>query len=42
MIDLNDLAYKMRNVAYVRKTNGANVDTDTMAMLKHCASEKEL
>lgn len=39
MIDLNDLAYKMRNVAYVRKTNGANVDTDTMAMLKHCASE---
>ena len=39
MIDLNELAYKMRNVAYVRKTNGANVDTDTMAMLKHCASE---
>lgn len=39
MIDLNDLAYKMRNVAYVRKTKGANVDTDTMAMLKHCASE---
>lgn len=39
MIDLNDLAYKMRNVAYVRKTNGANVDTDTMTMLKHCASE---
>lgn len=39
MIDLNDLAYKMRNVAYVRKTNGANVDTDSMKMLKHCATE---
>lgn len=39
MIDLNDLAYKMRNVAYVRKMNGGKVDTDTMAMLKHCASE---
>lgn len=39
MIDLNDLAYKMRNVAYARKMNGGKVDTDTMAMLKHCASE---
>ena len=34
MIDLNDLAYKMRNVAYARKMNGGKVDTDTMAMLK--------
>lgn len=39
MIDLNDLAYKMRNVAYARKMNGGKVDTDTMAMLKHCATE---
>lgn len=39
MIDLNDLAYKMRNVAHARKMNGAKIDTDTMAMLKHCASE---
>lgn len=39
MIDLNDLAYKMRNVAYARKMNGGKVDTDTMAMLKHCANE---
>ena len=39
MIDLNDLAYKMRNVAYARKMNGGKVDADTMAMLKHCASE---
>ncbi|MBO4728025.1 MAG: hypothetical protein J5631_06370 [Spirochaetaceae bacterium] len=39
MIDLNDLAYKMRNVAHARKMNGGKVDTDTMAMLKHCASE---
>ena len=39
MIDLNDLAYKMRNVAYARKMNGGKVNTDTMAMLKHCASE---
>jgi len=29
----------MRNVAYARKMNGGKVDTDTMAMLKHCASE---
>ena len=39
MIDLNDLAYKMRNVAHARKMNGAKVDTDTFLMLKHCATE---
>lgn len=39
MIDLNDLAYKMRNVAHARKMNGANIDDDVMPMLKHCATE---
>ena len=39
MIDLNDLAYKVRNVAHARKKNGANIDTDTFKMLKHCATE---
>lgn len=39
MIDLNDLAHQMRCVAYVRQLQGASIDVDTMAMLKHCASE---
>lgn len=39
MIDLNDLAYRMRNVACARKMNGAKIDTDTFMMLKHCATE---
>ena len=39
MIDLNDLAYKMRNVAHARKMNGAKIDDDTFMMLKHCATE---
>lgn len=39
MIDLNDLAYKMRSVAHARKMNGAKIDDDVMPMLKYCASE---
>lgn len=39
MIDMNDLAYKMRNVAHAQKMNGANIDTDTFMMLRHCAKK---
>lgn len=38
-VDLNELARKMLEAAEMRKRNGANVDTDTIKMLKHCATE---
>lgn len=39
MIDLNDFCKKSWEVAKKRQENGAKLNTDTMAMLKHCASE---
>lgn len=39
MIELNGLARIMRNCAEARQKNGANITTDTRAMLKHCATE---
>lgn len=39
MIDLNDFCRKSWEVAKKRQENGAKLNTDTMAMLKHCASE---
>ena len=37
--NLNELSRKMRLVSVKRKQNGANIKTDTVSMLKHCATE---
>ena len=39
MIDLNKVADECYNTAYKRELNGANINVNTMAMLKHCATE---
>ena len=39
MIDLNEFGRKSLAVAKKRQENGAKLDADTMAMLKHCATE---
>ena len=39
MIDLNKLSERMLQFATERQKNGAAVDTDTIKMLKHCATE---
>lgn len=39
MIDLNEFAEKALNVALSRERNGAKLCTDTVPMLKHCATE---
>lgn len=39
MIDLNKLAEQAFTVAQQRESNGSNIKTDTVSMLKHCASE---
>lgn len=39
MINLNKVAEEMLQTAEERQKNGAVVDTDTMKMLKHCATE---
>jgi len=39
MISINNLAKRMKEAAQKRQENGANVDTDSMKMLKHCATE---
>ena len=39
MIDLNELAKQAFIVAKQRESNGGNIKTDTVSMLKHCASE---
>ena len=39
MIDLNQMAENMFNVTLQRQKNGANINTNPLAMLKHCATE---
>lgn len=39
MIELNGTASIARNIAEARQKNGANINTDTVHMLKHCATE---
>ena len=39
MIDLNKLAEQAFTVAQQRESNGSNIKTDTVSMLKHCVSE---
>ena len=39
MIELNGTASIVRNIAEARQKNGANINTDTVHMLKHCATE---
>lgn len=39
MIELNGTASIARNIAEARQKNGANIYTDTVHMLKHCATE---
>lgn len=39
MIKLDTLAAGMYAVAEQRQKNGANIKTDTVSMLKHCATE---
>ncbi len=39
MIDLNGIAESMFNVTLQRQKNGANISTNPLAMLKHCATE---
>lgn len=39
MIDLNKLSKQAYEVAQRRESNGANIKTDTISMLKHCAGE---
>lgn len=39
MLDLNQVAENMFNVALQRQKNGASISTNTLAMLKHCATE---
>ena len=38
-VNLNELAKNCLMVARKREENGANIKTDTMSMLKHCAGE---
>ena len=39
MLDLNQMAENMFNVTLQRQKNGANINTNPLAMLKHCATE---
>lgn len=39
MIDLNELASQAYITAKKRENNGAFIQTDTISMLKHCATE---
>lgn len=39
MDGLNEMAEKMLGVARKRQENGAAIKTDTVSMLKHCATE---
>lgn len=39
MIDLNELSKEAYIIAKKREKNGANIKTEPMAMLKHCATE---
>ena len=39
MIDLNELSKVALATAEQRQKNGGNIRTDTMSMLKHCATE---
>jgi len=39
MIDLNRMAKEAYEVAEKRHENGANIRTDSLSMLKHCATE---
>lgn len=39
MIELNELSKKALEIANKRKENGAKIDTETVKMLKHCATE---
>ncbi len=39
MIDLNELAKEAYKTAVQRAENGASIKTDTVSMLKHCATE---
>lgn len=39
MVDLNELSKITLETANNRMANGANIKTDTMSMLKHCAGE---
>ena len=39
MIDLNNMAEHAYSVTKQRKSNGANIDVDTLFMLKHAAGE---
>lgn len=39
MIDLNELASQAYTTAKKREKNGANIKTDIISMLKHCATE---
>ena len=39
MIDLDEMAENMFNVALQRQKNGANISTNPLTMLKHCATE---
>ena len=39
MLDLNELSKVALNTATKRMNNGANINTDTGKMLKHCATE---
>lgn len=39
MIDLNGMAENMFNVALQRQKHGANISTNPLALLKHCATE---
>ena len=39
MIDLNELSKEAYIIAKKREKNGANIKTEPMPMLKHCATE---
>jgi len=39
MIDLNGIAENMFNIALQRQKHGANISTNPLALLKHCATE---
>lgn len=39
MIELNELSKKALEIANKRKENDAKIDTETVKMLKHCATE---
>lgn len=39
MVDLNNRCRIAHNIALMRQKNGANIKTDTLSMLKHCATE---